>query len=477
MTEALPAMDATTMRALLAAREISAVELWQAHQFRLDDGGDSFGAIVDTDLAGAAATAAAIDARYSRGEALGALAGVPMTIKDSFDVAGMRTSHGRLSDSHQATRDAPAVARARAADALIFGKTNVPVLLLGYQTVNDDFGRTLNAWDSNRASGGSSGGAAVAVATGLSALELGSDLAGSIRVPAAWNGIFGHRPSNGVVSKRGHLPWHVDSRIEPPVSVSGPLARSARDLELVFSVVAGAAPSEAIGWRLDLPRLTRKSLAGTRVGIWTDCVSAPIDDEMRRAIAALASALTEAGCHVLEIVEPPGADEAGLQLFNRMQQAEIAHSIDGATFGAAVDVEGDLAQRVHDAWRDAEEQREIRDEWNERVFDHVDVVIAPAVPGAAPVYDGQPEPEPERSLEISGRVYSAPEAVAAWSNIANLAMLPCTVIPLGLGATSRMPLGAQVMGPYLHDLTTIGFARLLEDAGLVQFVAPSVSAV
>ncbi|MBA8816832.1 Asp-tRNA(Asn)/Glu-tRNA(Gln) amidotransferase A subunit family amidase [Microbacterium halimionae] len=121
MTDAFTAMDATAMRALLVAREISASQLWQAHQLRLEQCGERYGAIVDTDLEGAAVTAAAIDARYARGEAIGALAGVPMTIKDSFDVVGLRTSHGRLLDSHTATRDAPAVARARAADAVIFG--------------------------------------------------------------------------------------------------------------------------------------------------------------------------------------------------------------------------------------------------------------------------------------------------------------------------------------------------------------------
>lgn len=235
-------------------------------------------------------------------------------------------------------------------------------------------------------------------------------------------------------------------------------------------MVAGAADPDSVGWRLDLPRPAWNNLTGIRVGIWTESASAPIDDEMRSAISALTADLTNAGCHVVDIIDPPGADAAGLELFARLQQGEISHSVGQETFDAAVDVEGDLAQRVYNAWRDAEDQRAIRDAWNERVFTEVDVVIAPAVPGAAPVYDEQPEEL--RALEISGRVYPAAEAVAAWSCMANLAMLPCTVIPLKRGARSRLPLGAQIIAPYLHDLTALRFACLLESAQIVGFVAP-----
>ncbi|MDX2377098.1 amidase family protein [Microbacterium sp. LRZ72] len=466
--------DATGIHESIVTGAASATEVWSEHRQRWEAGGDRWRAIVDVDLDAADAAAADLDDRRARGEALGALTGVPMTVKDSFDVAGMRTTHGRLSDAHRATADAPAVARARAGGAVIFGKTNVPVLLSGYQTLNDDFGRTLNPWHEARAAGGSSGGSAVAVATGLSALELGSDLIGSIRIPAAWNGIFGHRPSNGIVSKRGHLPWRVDARIEPPVSVSGPLARSARDIERAVAVLAGPAEPEASAWRLELPAPRRDRLRGTRVGLWTECAHAPIDDEMRAGLRALAAALEAEGCRVVEVTAPPGADEEGLALFERLMLGEIAHSIDDAGFAAALASGGDsgVAQRMRDAWRDAERQREIRDEWNARVFCDVDVVLAPAVPGAAPLHDDRPETE--RTLRIGGRDYAAPAAISAWSSIPNLAMLPCTVIPLGLGADTGLPLGGQLIGPFLHDRTTLRIAALAERAGLVGFAPPPV---
>lgn len=484
MTESsssLASLDATAMRGMLASGEVSAVELLDAHLDLLAGAGAELNAVVDTDFEGARAAARAIDERRHRGDVLGALAGVPMTVKDSFDVAGMRTSHGRLSDSHQATSDAPTIARTRAADAVIYGKTNVPVLLADYQSSNPDFGRTLNPWAHDRTPGGSSGGSSAAIASGLAALELGSDLAGSIRMPAAWTGIFGHRPSNGIVSKMGHLPWETDGLMEPSVSVAGPMTRSARDLSLAMTVMQGAARLESVAWRVQLPEPRVTRLAGARVGLWLDDEAAPVENEMREALIALATALREAGCTVDELTSPPGSGHAGIELFDRMQAAEISHSTGDADFAAAIELSGDrdapgsawaraLTQPMRTAWHDLEQQRRITTAWRDSVFNRFDVVLAPAVPGAAPLFDARPTSE--RTLTINGADYAAFEVVSTWSRLVNLAMLPSTVIPIGLGSETGLPLGAQLIGPYLEDRTPLTFAELLEADQLIVYRAP-----
>lgn len=456
--------DATATASAIRSREVSAVEVLDEHRRRAAVDAERWGAIVHTDFDAAHRSAADRDRRLAAGVEVGPLCGVPMTVKDSFDVAGMRTSHGRLSDAHWAVDDAPAVARLRGADAVVFGKSNVPVLLSGFQTENADFGRTSNPWAADRSAGGSSGGSAVAVATGTSALELGSDLAGSIRVPAAWNGVFGHRPSNGIVSKRGHLPWAVDSLIEPPNSVSGPLARSARDVALALGVLVGASGLDAAAWRVELPPAGLQTLRGVRVGVWLDCEVAPVSTAMRRAVSRLADGLASAGAEVVPLSSVPGADAAGLAVFDRLVQAEIAHSVDDESYAGSEGRPGSVGQSVRDMWRDAEYQRRIRGRWSQEVFTRLDVVLAPAVPDEAALLDDRPEAD--RRVVIDGVSHSA-AVTGAWSRIANLAMLPCTVIPAGL-SDAGLPLGAQLIGPYLADRRTIRVAEMLEREGLVR---------
>ncbi|WP_100814327.1 amidase family protein [Microbacterium lacus] len=483
MTERLHlgGLDATAMIELMNRGDVSAAAVIDEHLALASGRGAELCAIVAQDPEAARSVARAVDEARRKGEPHGTLAGVPMTVKDSFDVRGLRTTHGRLSDSHVATEDAPAVARARAAGAVIYGKTNVPVLLDDYQSSNPDFGRTLNPWDPERTPGGSSGGSAAAIAAGLSALELGSDLSGSIRMPAAWCGIFGHRPSNGVLSKMGHLPWAVDGLIEPPVSVAGPMARSARDLSLAFEVLAGPARLDAVGWRLQLPPSRVDRLRGTRVGLWVYEPAAPIDDEMRMALLDLADTLRAAGCTVDELTKPPGAGAAGLELFDRLQGAEIAHSLTDDDWNTLVAAAADtdapdnkaaraLTQSARTAWQDAEAQRAITAAWGS-VFDRFDVVLAPAVPGAAPRHDERPGAE--RRLNVGGTENPAADVVSAWSRMVNLAMLPSTVIPLGPGADTGMPLGAQLIGPYLEDRTPLRFAALMEAEGIIGFTPPN----
>ncbi|OOB90832.1 amidase family protein [Rathayibacter sp. VKM Ac-2630] len=408
------------------------------------------GTVVAWDENAVLAAAASVDERRRRGRPLGPLAGVPLTVKDSFEVAGLDGSVGTASTVHRSRADAPAVAALRAADAVILGKTSVPAYLDSFDTANEVHGRAPNPWGDGLSAGGSSGGSAAAVASGLSWGDLGSDLSGSIRVPAAWNGVCGHRPSSGVISKRGHLPWPVDTRLEPSASAAGPLARSAGDTETLFAVLAGSVSRGP--WRLALPAPSFSRVRELRVGLWLSEETAPVDDETAQALAELADDLRTVGATVIDlgpsVLGTPEAEE----LFDRLIVHEISFGAD-LSGPAGLDAVGDTGAGapISRAWADWDAQLRLRDEW-ERVFEQVDVVLAPTVPFAAPVVSVA-----QADKRVIGR----------WSCMANLGAGPSTVLPIGLGSRSGLPIAAQLIGAHGHDLATLRAARLVADEGLV----------
>ncbi|MWV58586.1 amidase [Rathayibacter sp. VKM Ac-2754] len=448
MTPIDPFSSIAELRTALAAGQVSAVEVASD---RLAAVAEHPTTVVAHDPEAVLRAAASIDERRRRGEPLGALAGVPITVKDAFEVEGLVGSVGTPGSLHPSRSDAPAVAALRSADAVILGKTNVPAFLATLDTVNDVYGRTPNPWGAGLSAGGSSGGSAAAVASGLSWGDLGSDLVGSIRVPAAWNGVCGHRPSNGVISKRGHLPWRTGTLLEPSCSVAGPIARSADDLAVLFGVLAGTASPGP--WRLALPAPRFATLGELRVGLWLSEASAPVDDETAEALEALAERLGTAGVTTRVIRDSVLATPDAEQLFDRLVQHEIAYgaALDGTAEG--LDSVGDPAAGAPAAqvWADWDAQLRLRDRWKE-VFADVDVVLAPTVPFAAPAAPVAPEDE---------------RAISRWSNVANLATGPSTVLPIGLGSSSGLPIGAQLIGAHGHDLSTLAAARLLAEEGLV----------
>ncbi|HVV08294.1 amidase family protein [Amycolatopsis sp.] len=479
VTSSLAAVDGTRLLADLASGAVTAVELLERHLALLDGPGAALGAVVDTDREGARAAAEAVDAGRAAGHAPGPLAGLPVTIKDAFDAKGMRTSHGRLSDAHRATGDAPLVRRLREAGAIVVGKTNVPVHLADHQSANADFGRTRNPFAPGRSPGGSSGGAAAAVAAGLAVADFGSDLAGSLRVPAAWCGLFGHRPSNGIVSKLGHLPWPAGGLLEPRVSAVGPMTRSAADSARFLDVIAGAEGLDAFAWRLELPPARVDALAGTRVAVWPDDPACLADNETRAAIRAFADALDRAGAHVEELADPPVRGEGAIELFVRLQAGEVVHGLDDEAYARSaglVDAPGRAGamarghvRSLRAALDDFEAQRHIAARWAE-VHERYHVVLCPAAPCAAPPHSDVPNET--RLLTLDGTGVPAADAVAAWSRISSLGGGPATVVPLGAGAVSGLPVGAQLLGRYLDDRTPLRVAALAEEAGLVGFTTP-----
>ncbi|PRY11104.1 amidase family protein [Kineococcus rhizosphaerae] len=449
--------------AQLAAGEFSATDLVQAHLDRIAGPGAVLNAFTLVDADGALTAAKEVDRARAAGEPLGPLAGLPISVKDSVDVAGLRSTHGRLSDAYVATVDAPAVRRLREAGCVVLGKTNLPVYLSGHESANETFGRTLNPWDLQRSSGGSSGGASAAVAGGLAVADLGSDLAGSLRMPAAWCGLSGHRPSNGVVSKLGNLPWPPGGLLEPQVSAIGPITRTAADAAAFFAAMAGPEGPEAVGWRLELPPARATALAGVRVGVWLDDEACPVDAETRSAITGLADALERAGAVVAEFTDPPVAGHADLELFCRLQAGEVVHGFDEERFAehvAAAAAGSGFSRAVTATHRqvlaDWEAQRAAMARWARR-FEDVDVVLAPAVPRTATRY---------------GEDVDA-AALVSWNRLTSIGKLPSTVLALGPGAESGLPVGVQVLGPYLEDHTPLTFAVLAEAAGLAGWKAPA----
>src|SRR5438093_49282 len=259
-----PFTTAGDMLRALAGRRVSAVELLELHVVRIARHDGTLNAIVTRDFERARRQAEAADTARARGEE-GPLLGLPITLKVSINVTGLRTTVGvpewsRFVSDH----DAPATTRVRKAGAVIVGKTNVPPVLADWQADNPIFGRTVNPWDPARTPGGSTGGGAAALAAGLTPLEVGSDIGGSIRVPAAFCGVYGHKPSETALPRSGQFPYPPMPNAAVAMGVQGPLARSAEDLELALDVLAGPDTGEDTAWRLELPAARHTRLAEFR---------------------------------------------------------------------------------------------------------------------------------------------------------------------------------------------------------------------
>src|SRR5438105_7806709 len=293
-----PYASATSMLAALRDRTISATELLELHLRRIERYNPMLNAVVVPNVNAAGHAVAADDARARGGDR--ALLGLPHTLKESIDVRGLRTTTG-VPESAQfvAVHDAPLAARVRAAGAVLLGKTNVPPLLMDFQSENAIFGRTNNPWDLSRTPGGSTGGGAAAVAAGLTPLEYGSDIGGSIRLPAAFCGVYGHKPSETALPRGSTV---------TVMAVQGPLARTAEDLDLALGVVAGPDAGEDAAWHLELPPPRRSRLADCRVALLPPIAWLPIDDEISAALDGLARSLAAAGACVGEAQPEPFGD-------------------------------------------------------------------------------------------------------------------------------------------------------------------------
>jgi len=467
----------------LEARRISAVELLEHHlarQAALDGG---INAVVATDRETALRAARDIDAQRASGVLLPPLAGLTMTIKDSFEVTGMTATCGIPAlAQHRPPRDADAVAALRAAGAVIYGKTNCPLGVADHQTYNPIFGVTRNPWNRERTVGGSSGGSAAALAAGFSALELGSDIGGSIRVPAHYCGVYGHKPSWGIVPGRGHIPPMPGAVVAPPpLAVVGPLARCAADLDLALGVLAQARSDEADAWSLALQPPPRNVLREFRVGVWLDAY--PVDSAYAAAIERFAQELARAGVRVETLRKGPVDPNAAWDIYfdllfgvigSGSPEPELA-AYQAAAQGAPA---GSFAARIAQAtvqslrrWvQRSAEQAMLRQQWAQ-FFTGCDLLLCPVAMTAAFPHktdDGHgPLPQLKRTLPVNGTPRPYLENLM-WSGLVTAAHLPSTVRPIAIG-DHGLPLGVQIVAPYLHDRTSIIFAALCDEAfGVLQ---------
>jgi amidase len=466
---------ATGMLAALRARQISAVELLELHQRRHARYHADLNAIVQTSFETARQAAEAADARRARGEDA-PLLGLPMTLKESINVRGLRTTVGMPAwKEFRSEHDAPVTARVKAAGAVLMGKTNVPPMLADWQSTNPIYGRTSNPWDRARTPGGSSGGSAAALAAGLTPLEFGSDIGGSIRVPAAFCGVYGHRPSETAMPRSGQFPFPPMPNPAVFMGVQGPMARCAEDLELALDVAAGADTGEDVGWRLILPAARAQRLAGFRVAVLPSIAWVPLDAEIGAAIESLAAALGRLGCQVKSLQPPELGDFRQHYALYLSLLASVQFSrVPPETRRARLDV----MRTRDDDWsrafqRGAEStapdyiawigQREhVRAAWR-AFFTDWDILIAPAF--FAPAYPHWDKPWPDtaesirKTLDVNGQTVLE-ELGLFYPSVATVAGQPATALPVGL-TRGGLPIGVQAIGPYLEDRTPLRFAALL----------------
>src|SRR5262245_10209881 len=466
---------ATDMLAALRARRVSAVELLELHRRRIERHNPELNAIVEPDFERARRDAEAADAQRARGEDA-PLLGLPMTLKESINVRGLRTTAGMSQwKDFRSEHDAPVTTRVKGAGAVVMAKTNVPQMLSDWQSVNPVYGRTNNPWDLGRTPGGSTGGGSAALAAGLTPLEFGSDIGGSIRVPAAFCGVYGHRPSETAMPRSGQFPMPPMPNAAVVMGVQGPMARSADDLELALDVGAGPEVGEDVAWKIALPAARRDRLAGFRVAVLPALDWAPIDADVAGALDGLASSLGRLGCQV-KVAQPDalGDYRQHYALYLTLLAAVTSARVPAADRKARLDV----MRTRDDEWSRASQrgiesgapdyvawfgQREqYRAAWR-AFFREWDVLLMPAFP--TPAYPHWDKPFPgtpesiKKTLDVNGRPVLE-EMGLFCASVATLSGQPSTAFPAGR-SRSGLPIGLQAIGPYLEDRTPIRFASLV----------------
>jgi amidase len=472
MTDPIAFRSASELTRAIARRDVGSLELLDHYLGRVERLNPRLNAVVHVGAEVARERARAADAALGRGESWGPLHGLPMTIKDSIEVAGMPCTSGAPElAKHVPARHAASAQRLVDAGAVVFGKTNLPLYAGDFQSFNAVYGTTSNPWDPTRTPGGSSGGSAAALAAGLTGFELGSDIGGSIRNPAHYCGVYGHKPSHGIVPGRGHIPAPPGWLAETDLAVQGPLGRSAADLALGLDVLAGPDESDAVAWRLALPPPRALRLADARVGVWLDEPLGPVDGSVRDVLQQVVDAVAKAGARIDEKTRPIDAAEQHRVyvqlLMSVLAMGFPAEQIAAMDAGAAGleprddSFQANQARGVairHRDWIGLDERRtRIRERWRS-YFRDVDVLLCPIMPTAAFPHDHREMAQ--RTLSIDGKEESYFQLF--WAGLAVNAYLPATVAPAGR-TRSGLPVGIQIVGPYLEDRTPIAFAAQLAD--------------
>jgi len=471
-------------------REVTSAALVEHYIRRIEVLDMKVNAVVVRRFEEAREEAARCDAATARGECFGPLHGVPITVKEHWWLKGARTTNGDPApphNDHVASSTAPAVQFLLDAGAVILGKTNLPMNADDFQSYNSVYGRTNNPWNLERIPGGSSGGSAAAMAAGLSALELGTDIGGSIRNPAHYCGVVGHKPSNGIVPDQGLYPGpnhpsmhtantpHLDPSHDYHLHVGGPLARTCADLELAMRVLARPEPIKAAGgWSFTLPPARVTDVAALRVAVWADDPFCPVDVEGKGMIMRCGARLADAGAHVDYEARPDHfrSNRSAENFFSDITQAWVVQ----VSLGTGRQLKIDHADYVKTSLQRAAFKRQFR-----RFFDRgFDVLLCPVMPTSAFPHDPSGDERPNSDLRHMREFYVNGVKTpyfdqAAWAGMIIFADLPSTVVPLGVDRDG-LPFGVQIVAREFEDLQTIEVEKMLERLGFRYMPPPGFAA-
>jgi amidase len=464
--------SATDLARLLRSGKTSASALLDQCLDQHSKHNGTLNAVVVTDIERAKRAARAADRRLRAGKPIGPFDGVPMTAKESFDMTGLPSTWGdpRFKDNI-ASSDAVAIARLTEAGAVIYGKTNVPLMLADWQSFNVIYGTTNNPWDVTRAPGGSSGGSAAALASGMSALEIGSDIGASIRNPAHYCGVYGHKPTYGAVPYQGHL---LPGMVQPgDITVAGPLARSARDLAAMMKVLAGPVGPEARGYALTLPPARQRSLKDFRVAVMMTDAQSEVDLPLQDLLGKLTQFLGKRVKKLSTIARPEFSTKEAMDVYIALlrsatsrRQTDEEFIANSARVAASDPLDDSYLTKMlrayvlpHRSWLYYNERRhQMRLLWDQ-FFDDWDVMLCPAAASAAFPHDQKGERH-ERTIPVNGKQVPTTDQLF-WAGYSGCFYLPSTVAPMGL-TPQGLPCGVQIITRQYGDYTSIRFAEFLE---------------
>jgi len=473
MPTALPFQTAKQLATAIRKKKIGCVELLDLYLKRVETHNPALNAIIAMDVEGARKRAKAADRAVKSGKKLGPLHGVPMTIKESFNVAGYATTWGipALKDN-KVTTNALVTQRMLNAGVTLFGKTNVPLMLADFQSYNDVYGTTNNPWDPTRTPGGSSGGSAAALAAGLTGIEAGSDIGSSIRNPAHYCGVYGHKPTFNVVSGKGHAAGDWASP-GADIAVVGPLARGAEDLEIAMEAMAGPDEIDGRGWKLALPRSKKKKLRDFKVAMLLDDRHGEVDHTVQDEIRKLADFLGRKNVKVSDTARPAFDTAEMNEVYLKLLNAATSRGLPDKDFEARREAAARFPADDHSArahmlrgttmshrdWLAVNERRHrLRLVWD-AFFRDYDILLCPVLSSAAFPHNHDPD-RVNRTIIVNNRKVPAFDQLF-WAGYSGATYLPATAAPIGQTADG-LPVGVQIVGPQYGDYSCIQFAKLLE---------------
>ncbi|UCE55786.1 MAG: amidase [Desulfobacterales bacterium] len=478
----IPFRSAKQLASLIRRKKVGCLELLDLYLQRIERYNSEINAVIFMDVEAARKRAKAADQALAKGEVWGPLHGLPMSVKDSFDVVGMPTTWGLPQyKNNYPEKNAIVVERFLNAGAVIFAKTNVPLYLADWQTFNEIYGTTNNPWDMTRVPGGSSGGSAAALTAGLTSLEAGSDIGASIRNPAHYCGVYGHKPTYGIISSKGQaLPGVV---AESDIAAVGPMARCADDLAIALDVMAGPDHINGMGWQLRLPKPKKKRLSDYKVAVIYTDPEAEVDDEVQKRIQALVVFLAKKKAKVSEKARPKIDSRKAHRNYIQLLRAATVGLLTPEEFRKNLDAFRKLrpnddsypAQMIraqamyHKDWLKLNEDRHrMRLAWA-GFFREYDLLLCPTATTTAFFHNQQGE-RWERMVMVNGKPQPSTTQMF-WAGYSCNAYLPSTVAPAGF-SSDGLPVGVQIVGPQYGDHLCIHFAGLLERE-FQSFIPPS----